>query len=367
MRSRDAAVASIEARPLSIPFRKSFRHAAAERSAMQSICVTASDRAGRAGLGEGCPREYVTGESIASSLAFVHAHRDEWTRRIGDAGSLRAWIAGNGAAIDANPAAWCAVEVALLDLFGRQASLPIEALLGIAVDDTVFRYTAVLGDAAPAAFEGQLRAYADAGFRTFKVKLSGDAASDAAKVRALRAAGIEPSHVRADANNLWRDADTAIAFLRELAYPFAAIEEPLAVGDIEAMRRISLATGAPIVLDESLTRVDQLGALASCSGAWWINLRVSKMGGVLRSLDLARAASERGVPLVAGAHVGETSVLSRAALSVVCAHRGSVVAQEGAFGTHLLQHDIVPVPLMFGAAGVLDAGSWLRRPGLGLE
>jgi hypothetical protein len=44
------------------------------------------------------------------------------------------------------------------------------------------------------------------------------------------------------------------------------------------------------------------------------------------------------------------------------------VAQEGAFGTQLLERDVCDPPLMFGAGGVLDSAAYamLARPGFGL-
>ena len=71
--------------------------------------------------------------------------------------------------------------------------------------------------------------------------------------------------------------------------------------------------------------------------------------------------------MIVGAHVGETSLLTRAALSVANAYRDILVAQEGAFGTHLLEHDVVDPPLMFGAGGVLDAAQLPTGPGFGLK
>ena len=93
----------------------------------------------------------------------------------------------------ANPAAWCAVELALLDALGRTAGVPLEPLVGLTPLDGVFRYSAVLGDMAPEAF-GQLAArYHAMGLRDFKVKLSGDLARDRAKLAALaRARGPGP-------------------------------------------------------------------------------------------------------------------------------------------------------------------------------
>jgi len=45
--------------------------------------------------------------------------------------------------------------------------------------------------------------------------------------------------------------------------------------------------------------------------------------------------------VIVGAHVGETSLLTRAALTVANSARDLLVAQEGAFGTHLLARDVV--------------------------
>lgn len=269
-------------------------------------------------------------------------------------------------AIDCNPAAWCAVELALLDAIGASENASVEQLLGLRDVAGRFRYTAVLGDAAPERFALQLRRYLQAGFSEFKIKLSGDRGRDLAKVRALREAGIAPACVRADANNLWPDAAPAIAHLQALDYAFRGVEEPLRPGDYEGMRRVAHALGAPVILDESLTRVAQLDELREGS-CWMANVRVSKMGGLQRSLAVARAARSRGIPVIVGAHVGETSVLTRAALTVATAVGDGLAAQEGAFGTHLLVSDAVAPVLMFGARGVLDVDALPPlRPGLGL-
>jgi hypothetical protein len=93
-----------------------------------------------------------------------------------------------------------------------------------------------------------------------------------------------------------------------------------------------------------------------------------KDGGLLRSLQFAAEARQRGLPLIVGAHVGETSLLTRAALALVSAFRDDVVAHEGAFGTRLLERDMVEPSLMFGRNGILDATAKAigRAPGLGL-
>ena len=356
-------IRSLDARSLTIPFKAAFSHASASRDATQTLWVEAHDAEGRTGHGEGCPRDYVTGETIESALAFVSQHDAALRAGIRDLPSLKAWVDAHRSEIDAAPAAWAAIELALLDLMAKRENRSVEALLGLSEIDGPFRYTAVIGDGPAAHFQAELARYRQAGFEDFKIKLSGDAARDAGKVAALQNAGIAPAKVRADANNLWSRADEAIAALQSLGFAFGAVEEPIKAGDIDGLAAIAHALGCGIILDESLLRSAQFDAFAHHPARWIVNLRVSKMGGLLRSLELIDRVRTLSFGIVIGAHVGETSLLSRAALTLASAARDLVLAQEGAFGTHLLARDVVEPPIMFGVGGVLKAASLPRLSG----
>lgn len=360
-------IRTLDACALRIPFKAAFTHASASRDAMQSLWVQASLADGSQGYGEGCPREYVTGETLQGALDFVASVRADLADGVRNLASLERWAVGNKKSIDANPAAWCAVELALLDAFARSGGDSVESLLGLPDVSGSFRYSAVIGDGSARRFEAELDRYLQAGFRAFKIKLSGDRQRDLDKVSALKSARIAPTSVRADANNLWSDADDAAAFLAELDYGFWAVEEPLKAGDLAGMERLAAKAGSAIILDESLLRSDQLMRFTKTPAQWITNLRVSKMGGLLRSLQLLRRMRDMGLRVIVGAHVGETSLLTRAALTVASAAGESLVAQEGAFGTHLLEHDVVDPPLMFGAGGILKSGDVPEGPGFGLD
>ena len=361
-------IASLESGALVIPFKLAFNHASASRAATQTLMVVARSENGAHGFGEGCPREYVTAETLATTTRFIAAHRADWLAGLHGVQDLADWNDSHRVEIDARPAAWTAVELALLDLCGRVEGRPAEALLGLPPLSGSFRYTAVLGDMSLDHFEAQLARYLHMEFCEFKIKLTGDRARDRARVRALMRAGVAPGAVRADANNLWRDADTAIRDLAALDYPFFALEEPLRAGDFMGMRRLAQALDTNIVLDESMLRIDQLRHLDGSDVHWIANVRVSKMGGLLRSLEFIEAARGRGLSIIVGAHVGETSLLTRAAMTVAMQASDLLLGQEGAFGTHLLSSDIVDRPVMFGRGGVLQAAASGigALPGLGL-
>lgn len=366
--STPVRIRSLECTTLHIPLKIAFRHASAERSETSSLWVEAASHRGTIGHGESCPRPYVTGETLETSRAFFARHEAAVREEVGDLASLRAWMAAHVDEIDANPAAWCAIELAVLDLFARESGQTVEELLSLPPLDGKFQYTAVLGDSESAAFRKTAEHFRSAGFRDFKVKLSGNEERDREKIELLRSWRSESLRVRVDANNLWETADEAIVFLRALDFPFFAVEEPIRPNQYAHLARMAEELRCLIVLDESFLRRSQFALLQSLPARWLVNLRVSKMGGLSRSLAIAEEARASGVGLVVGAQVGETSLLTRAALTVASFARDAVVAQEGAFGTLLLERDVCDPPLRFGAGGVLDVASYpsLKDPGFGI-
>jgi L-alanine-DL-glutamate epimerase-like enolase superfamily enzyme len=351
---------------LAIPFKVAFRHASAERAETSSVWVEAASEDGAVGCGESCPRPYVTGETIEGARRFFSSHEASLREGVTDIGSLRSWMSERVEPLDRNPAAWCAMELATLDLLARRSGVTIETFLALPPLGGRFQYSAVLGDMSLDAFRAMAGRYRQQGFTDFKVKLSGVLDRDREKLGLLRE--WPDIRVRVDANNLWRTANEALRFLQALDYPLFAVEEPIGPGQYGELARIASGLGCRIVLDESCVRASQIGLLPGNPGTWIVNVRVSKMGGLLRSLAVADAARAAGVGVVVGAQVGETSLLTRAALAVAHGSRDILVAQEGAFGTLLLERDVCDPPLMFGDGGVLDVAAHppLSRPGLGL-
>lgn len=360
------SVSAIECFQAKLPFRHSFRHGSAERRETESVFVVIRDDRGNAGYGEGCPRAYVTGENIASAGTFFKNHRE--FQHIKSLHDLRDYLEANRERIDLNPAACCAMELAFLDLFARARNEPVESLLPHAKQRPAYRYSAVLGDSEPDIFNKQYQLYRKQGFTDFKIKLSPDLDRNLEKLAALRK-DFPGIRVRADANNLWRSVDEAAAHITALGIPLSAIEEPLAAGRMEELRELHRTLGIKIILDESFLKVAQIEHLSGDPGCWIVNIRVSKMGGLLRSLETTGALLKAGIPIIVGAQVGETSLLTRAALPIADAAAAFLRAQEGAFGTLLLGRDPFNPIFQFDKGGCLPetAIRGRARPGFGLE
>ncbi len=352
----------LEAQPLKLKLKSTFRHAGATRDEGESVWVKA-ERNGMAGFGEGCPRSYVSGDDLESSMRWIHdrSARGEW--RFDTLEDLKGWMEENAEHIDQYPSAWCAVEMAFLDLFAREKNCSAEILLGLDGCRRDGRYTAVLGDEKEWKFTHLVDHYLVRGFSDFKVKSSGNVEKDRARLAILKQRcgqqAVSEVRIRLDANNLWDGrSDDAVSHLKALNGFLFAVEEPVGARDVGGIREVNDSTGLPVILDESLCTLGDLVLYKDLGRQLIANVKVSKAGGLIRTIKLIEELKRLAWPIIIGCHVGETSLLTRAALLAACAAGENLIAQEGAFGDYLVEREPADPMLKFGRHGILD----LRRP-----
>jgi L-alanine-DL-glutamate epimerase-like enolase superfamily enzyme/pimeloyl-ACP methyl ester carboxylesterase len=348
----------IEVQPLRVALKSTIRHAAATRNEGESIWVKAQ-RNGITGYGEGCPRSYVAGDKLKSSV--------RWAQDIFSAGKVNfntledtiKWTEKNSNLIDRYPSAWCAIEMALLDLFSREKNSSVETLLGINGCKRRGRYSAILGDDQKWKFTNLADQYLIRGISDFKIKLNGKLEKDRTRLEILndlcKQHNVQDVRIRLDANNLWAGRSReAINYLQSLNCTIFAIEEPVGAHDAEDISKVSVATGLPVILDESLCTFDDLSHYTNLPGKFIANIKISRVGGIIRALRLVEELKKLGWSIIIGCHVGETSLLTRAALIFTHATGENLIAQEGAFGDYLVEREPVDPILKFGRDGILD-------------
>lgn len=351
-----------------LPFRRPFAHAAAVRSSSSSLFVKCIAETGAAGFGECLPREYVTGETRDGAFSLL---RDRVLPRLlgRDFSSMEEVIAfleecdgkAPRAWVDADlpqAAAWCAVDLALLDTFGRVFEEPVR-LAGGGDLPPALRYSPVVSagrGAAHAAMLLRIRLY---GIRQVKLKVGRDAGGGDLRVaRWVLGSGCD---IRVDANMAWSVGD-ALRAMRELSrFGVRSFEQPVAAGDVAGLARLVRETGLGVMADESMSdraSLERLIAERACTG---VNVRISKCGGLVASYGLCRRALGAGLDLQVGCQVGESSLLSAAQLALVRAAK-TVSYAEGCFGLLLLREDPCDPVLRFGYGGrppVLTPGAGL--------
>ena len=349
----------LEVNPLKLRLKTTIRHASATRHEGESIWIkiTKNDEAG---FGEGCPRSYVTGDELESSVRWVKELFAIGAFEIHSLEELKQWVENNDAVIDKYPSAWCAVEMAFLDLFAKEKKCNVETLLEIKNYKLGGCYTAVLGDDKKWTYTALADKYLIRGLLDYKIKISGILDRDREKIEILeelcRQHRVKNIRIRLDANNLWKDqADDAIAYLKAIGRNrFFAIEEPVAAKNISDLNLVSTSTGLPVILDESLCTLNDLDLFRNQPGNFIANIKISRVGGILRAIGLIHEITKLNWPIIIGCHVGETSLLTRAAFIAASAAGNNLIAQEGAFGDYLIDREPVDPMLKFGREGRLD-------------
>ena len=361
-------IASFELWSVDLPFRHAFKHAAAERRQSDSLFLQCTLDDGSIGFGESLPRHYVSGETRDG--AFELLATQVLPRLIGHGfESMSAVLSfltdcdGKAPADWVEPskpqtAAWCAVDLALLDAFGHAWNKPVELAPGSEFPSTV-RYSPVVSSAAGVKLLLAIRLL---GFPQVKLKVEADGVAECVR-RARRWLGPRRD-IRVDANMAWNveEARGNIEALRAL--DVRSIEQPLPAEDLAGAARLVSETGAQVMTDEGLTDRASLANLISHRACNAVNLRISKCGGLIGTLNRARQAQEAGLAIQVGCQVGESSLLSAAHLQLVSAIQ-NVTYAEGCFGLRLLQEDPASPVLQFRAGGRPPPRP--RDPGLGVK
>jgi len=354
-----------------LPLRVRFRHAAAQRRSSESVFVRLHLDDGVDGWGESLPRPYVTGETVEGAVELLRdrvapALVGEHFASLGDVVAFLAEC--DGAAPDAwvprdcpQAAAWCAIDLALLDAFARREGRPALAALtdGRSTGRASVRsprYSGVASaDTGPKALTTLLKMRAF-GLRELKIKV--DAERAVAAVRTARRTLGSRADLRVDANMAWSAADAGgfVEQLMELGVHW--FEQPVGADDLTTMARLVERSGADIVADESFTTRSSLESLLAARAVTGVNARISKCGGLIATQARCHEAFEAGLLLQVGCHVGESSLLSSAQLALLAAlaaHGIPVRYAEGSFGRHLLPDEPVAPTLQLRRGGRLPA------------
>jgi L-alanine-DL-glutamate epimerase-like enolase superfamily enzyme len=350
---------------LSIPFRVQFEHNSAVRNKTQSVLIIV-EGIYNTGYGEGCPREYVTNESIDTALVFFENNKRQIMLSISDLDSLLLFRTENKETIKKNPACWCAIEMAFLDLFAKEKQVSIERLLGCKELEGPFQYTAVIGGGKMEYFTAIAQRHFQMNFLEYKIKISGNVDEDYPKIKYLKE--HNPNfRIRLDANNLWENQAEVIQYCKNLPYPIVGLEEPLKNKNISALANIYEEIGIPIIMDESFLYLDDIEDVYAYTDSFILNVRVSKMGGIINCLQIAKRIKELKIPSIVGAQVGESSLLTRAALLIRQELSEFCIGMEGAYGTLLLEDDITNKSIIFGDGGNLNVYNQLDIDKHGLQ
>ena len=336
-------IASLTSTPYCIPFRRPFVTAHGNQTERHGVLLQLHTDNGLVGLGEAAP---IPGSGprawsdAASLLEDVQASLPG--TRLEEATDLIRLVAHlHPAAVGA---VRCGLDVAVCDVLAQTAGLPVALWLQRQSSEAVpVNATIALPDTVSAA-DAAAKAR-ESGYPCVKLKvgLGMGAEAECERVAAVRKAIGKRLKLRLDANGAW-GVEQAIHTIRALApYDIELVEQPVACGDVEALRRVRAAVRTPIAADEDVDSVAAAERVLVAGAAQVLVIKPMVVGGLRPARRIIERAQPHGVSCIVTTTL-DAGIGTAAALHLAATLPSTGLACGLATGA-LLTTDLLTTPL----------------------
>jgi D-galactarolactone cycloisomerase len=300
-------IAAVRCHALRAPIEDTFYYSQGYYGARSAVLLEVVSDEGLCGWGDCAGDAALLPTYVAAHVTprLVGQDPRDWQRLWHALGGLGA-LEGANAPAAVHYGALSGAQVALLDLAGRAAGLPIYRLLGGAFRERVKVYATGLYrlerwqtlDAWRAGLVEEALSYRAQGFSLCKVKIGFRPEDDVRLVHAVREAVGSGMGVAVDANCAW-DAATAIRVGRQIESAGVAwYEEPLPPGDLAGYREVRRAVAIPVSGGESLAGPSAFREMIQGRAVDIVQPDVAVCGGISTLQRVQALADANGVRLV---------------------------------------------------------------------
>lgn len=354
-------ITAVRVRPLVLPLKQPYHwsYGIRERFAVNLIEIEADD--GTVGIGECTVAPDQTGTAAILSRLAGHlvGHSPHDVAALIDRIFRREYL-GHGANImRAANQMFSGIDMAMWDLQGKLAGLPVNQLLGGAHRKAVGYFYFLQGETAED-LARDAAAGAAAGERVFYLKVGRGETVDLEITAAVRRE-IGPARLRLDANEAW-GVHEAINMSRKLErFDIEFIEQPTVSWSIAAMAQVRASVGIPIVADQAAFTLYDVYEICRQQAADMICIGPREIGGVQPMMKAAAVAEAAGLKICI--HSSFTTGITtcaehHAALAIPNLDDGNQIMWQ------LVKKDIVASPSLRPENGWLEA---FQKPGLGFQ
>jgi L-alanine-DL-glutamate epimerase-like enolase superfamily enzyme len=257
---------------------------------------------GVTGFGEGAPivRFHENAEegrkAIESILPFLEA-ANPWQFE-----KLRAQIFQR---VGGQFAAKAALDIAIMDWFGKKLDVPLYRLLGLDAADAPITTFSIGIDTPETTRQKVLEADS---FPVLKIKVG--LTTDEATIEAVRSVTKKP--LRVDANEGWKDKEEAVRKINWLeTQGVEFIEQPMPADMIEETRWVRSRVHLPIIAEEAAVNARAIPKLADAYDG--VNVKLDKCGGIQEALRMIYVAKSLGMKTMIGCMVSSSVSVTAAA------------------------------------------------------
>lgn len=343
-----------------LPFASEFSHSLRKRFWVRNIVVILIDENGKIlGAGEGAPRSYVTGENteVAEKSIRYLINRAEFPIELENVGQIWHMIDSFPGGKEMNSAI-CALEMALLDACARFEKKKLIDFFNMDHFTDSIEYGAAIPLDSEEVAEDVCRTIKSLGINKLKLKIGTDYEHNRMLLDVVKRIFPEGYDLRVDVNGAWT-YETGLRHLELMHdYRIKIIEQPMPPGDLDIVRLSNAAKRYNIsfMADESVCSLEDLYALNEDGDYQVINIRLSKCGGLRRSLAMIDYIRKVNMKFQIGCQLGESGLLSSAGRVLGLLSDDSVY-YEGSYDKLLLAENLTDRDVSFshgGRAGILE-------------
>ena len=277
---------------LHLPLEHDFTISRGTTTEADLVVVEIEDESGTVGVGGAGPSSHYgeTADTVEAVLPAVLAAVED----VGDPHQLERIERRMRGTVERNPAARCAVSIALHDLASKQLDVPLYRYWGLDPAEAVSTSYTIGIDPTGRMRERAAEAV-EAGHEILKVKLGTD--RDEEIVAAIREAAPEAT-IRVDANEAWtpREAVRMTEVLADHRVEF--VEQPVPAEDPEGLKFVYENGALPIAADESCITLEDVPAIADKADI--ANLKLMKCGGLREAMRMIHTAHAHGLEVMLG-------------------------------------------------------------------
>lgn len=201
------------------------------------------------------------------------------------------------------PAAKSGIDCALHELMAQNLQVPLYKLLGGKFRESV-PILRILATKTPDEMADDAAGLVAQGYRYLKVKVDGGVETDVARVKAVRERVGPAIQLTIDANESYTTKDAILAITRMVDYGIALVEQPVKARDLKGLKLVTDSVPVNIEADESAMSVEDVHILISDRIVDAISLRLPNLGGLRRTLAVARMCEAGAIGYRMGAAVG---------------------------------------------------------------
>jgi L-Ala-D/L-Glu epimerase len=230
-------------------------------------------------------------------------------------------------AIGRVPCAKTGIDLALYDIVGKATGEPVYNLIGGKFFEKV-QVAFEIGIKSPEEMAEEAQYWVKKGLRVVKIKAgSGDIDEDLRRVKAVSEAVGDGVKLRVDPNTHWSVSDSKKAgrYLSQLNFDY--LEQPVPAWNIDGMAEIRSATGINLEADEGAWTIYDVVEHGRRKAADVINLKIPKVGGLLKAKKMAAVAEAFGMTCMAGAE-GEVAAGLAAKAHLAVSTRNALNASD---------------------------------------